>query len=262
MKRLLLIFGLASASWGLSPAGYLDLAPDYIAANFVFPASGVSVSFDAAGGGATDVSGTATSISANHTVTNGVANSVVVAVVHWAHVSTGSATVSSCTYNGSSMTQMWNFTETNASIYGSAGYVFSNGTGSGVAHAAQCTFGTAPDTGIFLETASFYNVNQSTPLRASSAVTSSISVAANGLVEETISNAQNGDAVVDAETVNNGTSCGTAVNTSIHAFNNPGGVGFDGCSSYALATGSTLTGYTGLTNGNSAALGGAALAHQ
>jgi hypothetical protein len=196
-----------------------------------------AVSFDVAGAGTT-VSNTV--ISANHTITNGVTNSAVVATLHWV----GSTHTASCTHNGNPMTQMWLYRETNANYSYSAAYIIAAGTGDGTAYAVSCTVsGSAVDMG--MQTLSFYNVNQTTPYRTP--VTQSITGTATSF-SVTVANAQDRDMVVDAATLYPvaNPDVSTSAQTLRASLRRIRGNTFSGVTSTADATGSTVMGYANM----------------
>lgn len=198
---------------------------------------GGSVTFDVIGINTTIFSGTA--ISGSHTVTNALVNSAVVAILSW---EVDYATVSSCTYNGSSMTQMWNFRETGANISGSAGFIIPTGTGDGTAHTLSCTTGAAATNGTTLLSLSFGGVNQATPFRTASTANIDTTSGSASLV---VSNAASGDMVVDGFT--NWSDALAAVSTQTIRLSHNSGNGYSGYTSTAAATGSTTMGYNSFT---------------
>ncbi len=200
-----------------------------------------SVAFDVAGAG-TSGSGVS-SLTAAHTVTNAIVNAVVVAL---AGLDNGANDVTGCTFNGTSMTQMWNLRETALNGYRSVGFILAVGTGDGVAHNVVCSF-TNTNGQSALITESLSGVNQSTPNR--SAFTASLTGGGAsgcniaGSISLTVSNAVAGDIVVDELTINHQTSL-ASTQTLVKSFLNIGGNNTSVLGSRASAIGSTNMGYT------------------
>lgn len=202
---------------------------------------GPTIAFDVAGAGTSSTG--VSSLTSAHTVTNGITLSVVVALVGMASTTND---VTGCTFNSISMTQMWDFRETQLGGYRTVGYILPVGTGDGVSHNVICSFTNANGESA-LVTESWSGVNQSTPNR--SAFTAGLTGGgANGCdiagsVSLTVSNAVSGDAVVDLMSINHQTSLASS-QTLVKQFLNIAGNNNSVLASRASATGSTNMGYT------------------
>lgn len=202
---------------------------------------GGSVSFDVAGAGTSSTG--VSSLTAAHTVTNSITLAAVVALVGMASTSND---VTGCTFNGTAMTQMWDFRETQLGGYRTVGYILPVGTGDGVAHNAVCSFtNTNGETALITE--SYSGVNQSTPNRAaftaalSGSGTNGCNIA--GSVSLAVTNAVTGDIVIDLLSINHQTSLASS-QTLVKSFLNIAGNSNSVLGSRASASGSTNMGYT------------------
>lgn len=200
-----------------------------------------SVLFDVAGAGTSSTG--VSSLTAAHTVTNAITNAVVVALVG---LDSGSNDVTGCTFNGTAMTQMWDFRETVLNGFRTVGYILAVGTGDGIAHNVVCSFTNATgQSGLITE--SYSGANQSTPFRTaftanlSGGGASGCNIA--GSVSLTVSNAISGDIVIDMMATNHQTSL-ASTQTLVNSFLNIAGNNTSVLGSRALATGSTNMGYT------------------
>lgn len=221
--------------------------------------AGGTVTLDVVGAGTTMIG--STTIAANHTVTNGLTDTAVVALVQW---ELDSATVTSCTYNGNAMTQMWNYRETLAGVMGSAGFVYANGVGDGSAHSVSCTFPVSQaSAGAALTTVSFYNVNQSTPSRTAATTPASYDCSSTTSISLVVGSATNTDQVVDGYVLyNDNPATATTTKTVVQNHANVQFNNFATYTSRAAATGSTTMGYTiGNKNPHYCAYGAAPIAH-
>lgn len=199
-----------------------------------------AIAFDVAGAGGNS---TGTTITAAHTVTSSITKSVVVAIVAWNQSGAPAATISGCTHNGNTMTQMWNHRETALNSYGSAGFVIATGTGDGASHNVVCTFGFTASSGASLLTTSWSGVNQSTPARTAATPFDFDSTNNSPAVQITVSNAVSGDMVIDGLSLGSATSS-TSSKTSRATDVNYLGTNASNQHSSAAATGSTVMGYT------------------
>lgn len=199
---------------------------------------GGSVSLDVVGAGSATCCTGSTSVSATHTITNALTNTAVVAIISWQFTA---ATVNGCTWNGSAMTQMWNFRETGASISGSAGFIIPTGTGDGTSKTVTCTFSATVTDSYGLTTMSFSGVNQTTPART--AFTNSVTGSTVTSVSVSVTNSTSGDIVVDGcSGYNMGTS--TSTTTLRQNFDAVAGNSMYHYVSSAAPTGSQTMGYT------------------
>jgi hypothetical protein len=211
---------------------------------------GGSVIFDVAGTGA--VMGGSSTISASHTITNGLTNTAVVAIVL---VRGSSVTISGCTHNSNAMTEMWNVVNTTFSLnVRSAGFVIATGTDVNVSRTVLCTFNTTVGDGNALYTSSYSGVNQSTPYRTASTNTGLTDA---GTATVTVANAVTGDVVVDGMftyTTTPGTSSTTLRSSNSNLFGEQTSM----ATSTAASTGSQVMSYTSLpAGGNTWAIGAA-----
>lgn len=215
---------------------------------------GGTVTFDVAGAGTTAFSGT--TIAADHTVTNALTNTVVLGLLSWQNGGAAGG-VTSCTYNGNAMTELWDFRETDVGLQGTAAYIYANGTGDGTAHSLSCTVSAniTGNGGLTLTTISASGANQSTPNRTP--VTDSIT--ATSTLSITVSDAVSGDLVVDGISIYGETAAPTTTQTSRQTFANVGGNSWSAAVSTAAASGSTNMGYGFSANERYAAIGAVAI---
>lgn len=235
--------------------GALSLCGQYNAqallASQKIAAAGGSVTLDVVGAGASPCC-SGTTVTAAHTITNALTNTAVIGIVAWQQ---DSSTVSGCTWNGTTMTAMWNFRETLVNFQGSAGFILATGTGDGVSHNLVCTFGGTIANGAALMTYSVTGANQSTPFRT--AFTTQADTLA-GSISLTVSNAVTGDFVIDGLSITNSASS-TSTQTSRSTKINVGGNSWSGQTSSAAPSGSVNMGYTFATTEFFIAFGAAAI---
>lgn len=249
-----LLFALILALQGVATGPGKAVGPGVISAG---GGAATAPTFDVAGAGTSG--STVSSLTAAHTVTNGITNAVVIAVIGGDGFP---ATVTGCTFNGTTMTAMWNTRETQINVYGQAGFILPVGTGDGVAHNVVCTIGaTAGQAALITE--SWSGVNQSTPNRT--AFTTNLSGGGGsgcniaGSVSLNVSNAVSNDAVVDGITMNHPFTGTTQ--TIVKSFGNIGGNNTSVYGSRAAATGATTMGYTFPTSPEVCGAFGAAAIH-
>lgn len=216
-------------------------------------AGGGSVTLDVVGSGVASCCTGSTSVSTNHTITNGLTNTAVVVILSWQLTD---PTVNGCTHNGNAMTQMWNFQESAVNYSGSAGFIIATGTGDGTSKTVTCTFTSTVSESYALTTISFGGVNQSTPAR--SAFTGTVLGTTSTSVSVSVTNSTSGDIVVDGCSSYNAGAL-TSTTTLRQNFNAVAGNNMYHYVSTAAPSGSQTMGYTFASSTPYIACGAAAI---